>query len=262
MYDATKRKSNGDIATNSGIIDSLNVGNANIYGRVSTGPGGSIAVGDNGSVGDAAWHAAGSLGIQPGRSRDDMNISFPPVEAPFTVGLPPVGATVNGTNYSYVLTSGDYSLSSIRLSNAGNNRILVTGDARLYVDGDISITGRDAGIFIGPNASLKVYAAGASTSIGGIGVVNESGVAENYQYYGLPSNKSVSFSGNAAYVGTIYAPDADLILGGGGNNTYDFVGASVSNTVKMNGHFNFHYDEALANLNNVGKYLISSWDEI
>lgn len=115
---------------------------------------------------------------------------------------------------------------------------------------------------IDSSATLKLYGAGASTSIGGNGVANESGIAENFQYYGLSSNTSVSFSGNAAYAGTIYAPDADLSMGGGGNNTYDFVGASISKTVSMNGHFNFHYDEALRNMNSGGGFTIASWNEI
>ena len=78
----------------------------------------------------------------------------------------------------------------------------------------------------------------------------------------MPGNTRVGFNGNAAYIGTIYAPNADLSLGGGGNNTYDFIGASVSNTVSMNGHFNFHYDEALANMNGGGNYVITAWNEI
>jgi hypothetical protein len=107
-----------------------------------------------------------------------------------------------------------------------------------------------------------LYVAGASTSLGGSGVVNGTGSATNFSYYGLPSNTSVSFSGNAAFVGTIYAPNAALQLGGGGSNTFDFVGASVSNTVQMNGHFNFHYDELLGRQNNGASYYITSWNEI
>lgn len=57
QYDAAKRKDNGDVATNSGLVNSLSVGNANIYGKVSTGPGGSVSIGNNGAVGDASWHA-------------------------------------------------------------------------------------------------------------------------------------------------------------------------------------------------------------
>lgn len=47
-----------------------------------------------------------------------------------------------------------------------------------------------------------------------------------------------------------------------GNDIIDFIGASVSKTVRMNGHFNFHYDEALGNLGMGRGYIIDSWNEI
>ncbi|HAV61175.1 MAG TPA: hypothetical protein DCY13_02280, partial [Verrucomicrobiales bacterium] len=103
LYTAARRKDNGDVATNSGLVNSLSVGNADIRGRVSTGPGGSVSIGASGAVGNAAWHAAGNNGIQPGYATDDMNVNFPDVVAPFTIGLPPAPGIVGGTNYNYVL---------------------------------------------------------------------------------------------------------------------------------------------------------------
>jgi len=40
-------------------------------------------------------------------------------------------------------------------------------------------------------------------------------------------------------------PGAYFKLGGGGNNTYDFVGAAVVGSMKLNGYFHFHYDESV-----------------
>ena len=54
----------GDIASNSSIVGIVNVGSARIYGRASTGPGGTVAVG-GGGVGSHAWQAS-HKGIQPG----------------------------------------------------------------------------------------------------------------------------------------------------------------------------------------------------
>ena len=54
-YDPAKAKDGGDVATNSRLIDSLDVWNADIYGHVSTGPGGTVVIGPNGAVGDKAW---------------------------------------------------------------------------------------------------------------------------------------------------------------------------------------------------------------
>jgi hypothetical protein len=258
-YDAAKNKDGGDIATNSSVVDSLNVWNAEIYGKASTGPGGNIKIGVNGAVGGKAWHAAGNTGIQPGWSTDDMNVYFPDAKAPFSGGaLTPLAETISGSNYEHVLYTGNYQLPSINYS--GGNKMLVRGDATLLVTGDISMTGLSQ-IIIATNASLRLYVSGAVARIGGNGILNNSGKALNFSYVGLNSNKQVNMEGNAAFVGTIYAPQAALSLGGGGSTTYDFVGASVSNSVKMNGHYNFHYDESLKIWGPRRGYTIISWSE-
>ena len=51
-------------------------------------------------------------------------------------------------------------------------------------------------------------------------------------------------------------------MNGGGSANNDFMGALLVNSVVMNGHFNFHYDEALARDPTWGRLLITSWDEI
>jgi hypothetical protein len=264
-YDSSKTKDNGDVATNSGLVNSVSVGNANIKGHVSTGPGGTIAVGHNGSVGDAAWVNGGNTGIEPGWSSDDMNVSFPDVEAPFSGGYSVPGpGIVNGTNYDYVLTSGNYELGSLGMS--GSDTLLVTGNAVLYVTGDVSLAGQ-AQIQIATNASLSMYVGTANTnattsvSLGGNGIGNNSGITTNFFFYGLPSTTSLSLSGNAAFTGAIYAPQANFTLGGGGSDTYDFAGASVTATATLNGHYNFHYDENLARVGPARGYVVNSWNE-
>ncbi|MBI4659260.1 MAG: hypothetical protein HY735_10500 [Verrucomicrobia bacterium] len=259
-YDPAKSKDNGDVATNSSLIDSLDVWNAEIYGKASTGPGGTVLVGPNGSVGSAAWHQSGNKGIEPGWANDDMNVSFPDVQPPFAGGAStPIGGTSGGTNYIYILTNGNWELASLSLS--GQNKVLVLGQAVLYVTGNISLSGQSY-IYVSTNSSLRLYVGGPTASIGGSGVMNTPGNATNFYYYGLPGNTSLSFSGNAAFTGAIYAPNAAFSLGGGGSTTYDFVGASVTSSVQMNGHFNFHYDENLGKNGPRRGFTIMSWNEI
>jgi len=50
--------------------------------------------------------------------------------------------------------------------------------------------------------------------------------------------------------------------GTGGNNTIDFIGASITKTARMNGHFNFHYDEALRVIGPFRGFIVSSWLEV
>ena len=98
------------------------------------------------------------------------------------------------------------------------------------------------------------------------GVVNMVGSssAATFQYYGLPSNNSVTWNGNNGYRGTVYAPQADFYLKGGGNPAfpYDYMGACVVNQVFMNGHFKFHFDEALKRKPPVATYIAGSWREL
>lgn len=259
-YDPAKTKDNGDVATNSGLVNSVSVGNANIKGTVSTGPGGSVSIGSNGAVGSAAWHAAGNSGAEPGYLTDDMNVSFPDVTVPFVGGyFTPSSGTVGGTNYTYVLSTGNYQMSSLSMS--GKKNMIVTGDAVLFVTGNVSMSGK-AYIAIDSGASLNMYVGGSSASLGGNGVINHNGNAQDFFYWGLNGNTSLSMSGNGEFTGVIYAPYADLSLSGGGSGDNDFIGASVTKTVTMNGHFKFHYDEELGRIGPSRGFVVIAWNEI
>jgi len=468
-YDPAKRKDGGDVATNSGQRDIFNAGNANIRGRVASGPGGNVVTGPNSSIGSMGWVNSGTPGIEPGYFTDDMNMSFPDVTPPFTSGIsprsgivtnyaytysttivstatlpipvppgtvtnfstitsskhpgwgvgsittnvsvitttnypddfegrvltniaymyftntypspapspivytnsvtvtnyPPVPSpapigtvyvlsfttsacpssvsgynksnanpppdwgvpapgtylgpvtkafynggsekywyvtysnivyyyypvtryafavmaytytattytysgpaisydvptvvtnvsVVGSTSYNYVLDDGDYVIGSL------SGTVYVRGKARLLVTDSINITGQ-GGITIGPNGSLELYMAGTSAKIAGKGVVNQTGNASRFLYYGLPTHTDLSISGNGEFAGAIYAPNAAFTLNGGGSNTEDFIGASVTASVRMNGHFNFHYDENLSRIGPRSRYLVTSWNEV
>lgn len=254
QYDAAKAKDNGDVATNSGLVDSLDVGNANIWGHVATGPGGSVSIGANGAVGSRDWQMGGKTGIEPGFATDDMNMSFPEVKVPFDSNYRvPSGTPLTITSSGNWRILGDLTQSLVVQSNV---------QAIVYVTGDVKLSGSNDKIEIQPGASLRFYVGGETAAITGQGVVNLAGNATNFYYFGLPSNKKLALSGNSAFIGGIYAPDAAFALGGGGKDAMDFIGASVSSTVKMNGHFNFHYDENLGRVGPDRRYVLKSWNEI
>ncbi|MBI2948407.1 MAG: hypothetical protein HYY23_12250 [Verrucomicrobia bacterium] len=259
QYDPAKRRDHGDIGSNGIIENSIeSSGSVKVYGRISTGPGGAVGFSGDVSVGSQPWVNEGNTGIQPGWSSDDMNVQFPNVELPFTGGaMSPGPGTVGLTNYSYVLTTGDWELSNLSLS--GQQKVVVAGDAILLVTGDVSMSGQSY-IYISTNSSFKLYV-GGSTSISGQGVANGTGKAINFNYYGLPSNQAVNFSGNSGFIGTIYAPNAEFKLSGGGSDSVDFVGASITGQVTMSGHYNFHFDESLLKGPTRG-FAIVSWNEL
>lgn len=264
VYDSGSAGDEGDVATNMRIIDSLNAGNAKIRGHASTGPGGTVGLGPLGSIGSDAWVSGSNKGIQPGYANDDMNVLLDSVEEP-DIGwfsLPSFGGhgtNINGITYDHVLlTSGDYKASTLK----GSVYIGPGVDARILITGDVRMTASDQ-IYLDEAAEgLTIYMAGSQFNLGGNGVVNETGLAANFQYIGLETNTKLTFQGNADFIGAIYAPNADFVLGGGGRTVYDFIGASVTRTVTMNGSYNFHYDEDLANVGPSRGFIPTRWGEV
>jgi hypothetical protein len=271
-YNPATAGSNGDIVTLSTAPGSIVIGNGKIQGTVHTPPGGiegvTATIGANGSVGDAGWVDGGSTGFQSGHFKDDFiqsdfpDVTLPNVPAWFT---PAGGVAPDGLFYDNLLPSGNYKLSALTGSVyvGGSNTVL-------YVTDNINISGGSAKkgaaapqIHIAPGASLTLYMGGATTSISGSGLVNDSGLAKNFQYYGLPSNTAINITGNGAFYGTIYAPQANFNLKGSGKTSIDdFTGASITKTTTMTGNFNFHYDESLIFLTTLSGYDAISWDEL
>jgi hypothetical protein len=260
---------NGDIVSLTTNANSVIIGNGKIQGSVRTPPGGiqgvTATVGSNGSVGDSAWISGGSTGFESGHFRDDFTLAdFPDATLPnVTAWWTPKGGTApDGLQYSYLLGpnvgGNNYTVSSL-----SGSVYVSASNTVLYVTSSISLTKKGDEIHIGPGASLTLYMAGATTTISGNGVVNDTALASTFAYYGLPSNTSISLKGNGAFYGTIYAPEADFTLNGSGKtSTDDFTGASITKTTTMTGNFNFHYDESLSQLTTLGGYDPTSWTEL
>jgi hypothetical protein len=206
-----------------------------------------------------AWHQGGNSGVEPGWFADDMNVEIPDVEVPFTSGyFTPASGNIDGTNYVYVLGSGNYKLSQFVLTTT--QKVLVTGNAVLHVTDKMGMSGNSQ-IVIAPGASLHLYNGAAFGSISGDGVANQTGSAANFIYYGLPTNTKLAMSGNSAFIGVIYAPNADFTMSGGSDSSLvSYTGASVTKTVTMSGGRAFHYDESLALL--FMEFVVTAWNEI
>jgi hypothetical protein len=256
LYYAPWRKANGDVAATEGMI---NVQNANIMGTLYTAPEWSYTIGAGGTVGDLGWVLGGSLGVEPGHYKNDFNMNFPDVLPPYPTGLPPMGMAINGTNYTWVLGNANYMYSDPKgISFKTGDSILVVGKATVYVTGDFSMQGGSS-IIIAKGATLTLYVGGANTTVA---TLNNQGNCANFNYFGLPSNTSITLAGNSEFLGSIYAPEANLDMSGGGNDTLDYQGACVINTLGMNGHFNLHFDENLKRKGPVRGYQVISWREL
>jgi len=249
----SKTKANGDICTDSTLTDTLNIGNANIKGSVKTGPGiNTIEIGANGSVGDRAWVEGGNLGIQTGHSATDFNVLFPDVVLPDTTWLTPVSGNYNvdGTNYQYAFLqpgNWDYNLPA-NPPFKDNVYVGTNVNLRLKINFDINTSKIIFRLANSTNTFLQIFTDHNFSLSGQANIDNPSGHAQQFYLYGLPTCTSITLGGNGAFYGGIYAPEAAFNLSGGGSDALDFIGSSVTKTVVLNGHYNFHYDENLRSI--------------
>jgi hypothetical protein len=256
MYNAATRKAGGDIADLNGNV---NIQNGSIYGHLKLGPTATYTL-NSGTVGDLNWAGPG---IEPGWLSTDFNIEPADVMAPYNTGFSVPVNNGNQTN-TYPLTSGNYYVNGDFVMSQ-NETMNVNGVVNMYVTGNFNMKSQNAcTINVAPGSSLTLYVGtpnGPAVS-SSLTVVNVTGNAANFSYFGLPSNTSVTWGGNNQYVGTVYAPEADFSCGGGGNNTYDYQGACLVNTISMNGKFNFHFDENLKRSGPMSGYAAISWSEL
>jgi hypothetical protein len=253
------RRDNGDIASNDTITNAVNVGNANVYGKVRTGPHGTVAHGPNGKVGSLAWHANNAnKGVQPGWFKDDMNMEFPDVVMPNVAwSSMPSGGTRDGTSYTYIFDSPGYYRSP---SGLISGKILVNAtNVYLRVDGGWKFSGQDM-MYIKPTANIIIYLNCTSAQITGQGILN-SNVASQCYIFGTSKLVDLDIGGNGECTAAIYAPYASVKLHGGGSSDNDFSGGLIARDFTFTGHYHLHADEALKRLGiNMG-YAVTSWNE-
>ena len=255
-YNPLLRDDEATVATTSTIDGAINIGNATVYGDVATGPGGDVAL-SGGSVGSTLFNAnpLNDGKIEGGHYADDVNVYIPDATLPTGFsGLPPQqNVIVNGVSYSYVLGNGDYFLNSLNLSGGG---VLVQGKARVHVAGQTSLSST-AHILLAPGATVEYYA-GGDINVSGRGWVNANGLAKDFNVYALNTCNSINYSGDAQFVGTIYAPRSDIKMSGGS----DAFGAMVGKSITFSGDMSFHYDESLKGDPRQGRFVAASWQEL
>jgi len=246
QYDPAKATDRATVATTSRTANALSVGNMSIYGSVGTGPGATVSVGPNGVVGSKlfALNPLNGGRIEPGHFQDDIRVvlprptlpnNFAPIPLPQNWLYPPAPG---GTNYRYaILSDGDYRfLGNLSLGIA--EKMLINAKARLQVLGNTTVSSSGY-ILLGPSASIEWYAMG-SVNIGGGGFINESGRATNFSIF-VFSASPVTYSGQAPFHGTIYAPLSPVTLSG----TSDAIGAIVCTNFTLTGTMGLHFDESL-----------------
>jgi hypothetical protein len=253
-YDLDKVKGNCVLITNSSFQDGFSTGNLDLMGYLGAPQIESVDIGPNSSVGSVAFVQGGNIGIESGHFRttffDDVYMSgsragqklipeslWDAVIPPFTSGTIPLGGTVDGVNYNYILDDGDYVVSSL------SGKVLVRGNARLYVPSSFSITGNNW-IRILESGKITMYSSAAQVYIGGVGIVNDTKDSRKCVLYGCSGITSIKFSilDDPLYFGIVAGP-ASIQIETGGASAVDFRGWILGATVKINGKIGFHFDE-------------------
>lgn len=246
-WDPSKISTNGTIASMGGVVS---VGNANINGEVLLGATASDTIKNNGFI---------SGGVE-----NDFNFDFPNVVLPQTSWIN-AGAsfnpqTIDGVYYQYVFTAStnaDYLINNLN----GNIYVNTNSHIRIQLTG---VNNPDQVRVAGPGSnagSLALYVNGPSFTLTGHDTV-DGGIAGNLSVFGTTNCLNVVLSGNASFTGTIYAPQANVSLGGGGAGPYDFVGSIIANNFSINGGFRFHFDEALLRNGPTRGYAANGWQEL
>jgi Tfp pilus assembly protein PilX len=259
-YDPAKHNQNGSLATTeSNVVAEVFVnGTVQIYGKVFTGPGDTLKINGNVSIGSTNW--VPTPGVQAGWTNNDLNVAVPPAPPPPSSGFAwpsKTSNTVNGTNYanSYLLDGKTY-LNNTELKLKSSDCIIVQGSNCVYLAAGFSMVANTF-IYITTNSSLTIFS-GGPVDMAGQGLMNGSGYATNLTLIGTPTCTSIKYTGGSDFSGTIYAPNADFKLGGGA----DLIGSVVANTVDIAGGSEVHYDESLKQPPTGACYYVCYWKEV
>ena len=261
-YSGSNRGSEIRVSTVSIETDAIDIGNANIFGYVAVGA--TLASGQTGSdVIDVGKNGTiSSYGeaqiVQEDRILTDYYASFPNRPAPSVSSgweFPNSGTiTTSGTYY----VDGDWSLGG----NSGALAIAPNTDVILVVTGEFNLTGK-ATLTLNTDATLKLFVEG-DVSIAGNGILNSSN-PENLEVIGTDTNEgeqTIKINGNGQLSATVYAPNANVELKGGGSSGRVY-GAVVAYDASLVGNSHFSFDEALADVNLGGTdYEVIQWLEM
>ncbi len=254
QYDPTKRQANAVVASlsNSGTA----VQATTIYGTVNTGPSGDMTLA--GSIGPTLDLSLRATTVSQAQSdgwlTDDFTSAIPDVTLPANLSSAYNLGTVSSAT---TIWSGNWQANSITSSDS-TKPIVIAGQVQLYVIGNFTTQGSGY-VQISPGASLQVYVGGNVTVSGG-GVVNQTGLAEDNQWYGLTSSTTWTVSGSGQWLGTVYAPEASVTFSGSSAT----IGAFVADNFTISGGSGVHYDQALSSAGGgaAGGYTVLTWQEL
>lgn len=242
QYDPSKAGDLGDVACTDGITNSLPWGSALIYGHLFIASNSPVMLGTSGGVGTHAWLTS-NTGIEPGYELSGFSFNSPDTTPAYFSGVLPLGSyvTIGGATswYDHILVNGDYYAPNL----AG--KTIVLGAARLFLPNGLSMAGGDA-ITISPGSSLVLYSGGSTCTVGGSGISNQDSLARGFVVYCSPAVSNLTLNASGSFIGVVVAPNADAVINAAGNNVVNAFGALLVRSLRLNGNWDFHFDEGLS----------------
>ena len=218
---------------------------------------GDVVVGVGGDVDSVIKDLGATVDTKYAMSSD---VEFPPVSPP---SLPGLGTSIAvKTGEKTVGSGGDYPgvgrVAGIRLRNGTTLRVV--GDCTLYVTGDVDM-GQSSEITLEPGASLTIYLDGDWISDNNSSINNTPGKPTNFKLYGTgPLGQEIDLKAKSDFLGSIYAPNADLTIFSGG----DLFGSFTANNFELKNPARFYYDAALKEVDVTdegARFVVSRWYE-
>ena len=178
--------------------------------------------------------------------------------------LPDTGVDIIATGETVTLSPADNGqYGNITVVKGGTVGVLeISGDVVLYITGNIDL-GESCELVVKDNSSLTIYIDGDIHCRTNSAINAEYPPEEpsKFQIYGTAEvQQSFDIKAKNNWSGTIYAPNADVIL----YAKADFYGSVVSNSFELKAGGNYHYDEALrkVSIEDAGvRFLVKRWYE-
>jgi len=224
-----------------------------VSGNVMLGPG--VTVTGSGTVtgqtiGNLSYNFAMPIYPTAASVSQSYNLSSSiPATLPRTGATPDVAAT-DGKYYYFV---NGATIGAVTVT-AGANVVIVGTSTNMV--GGLVINPTTAGV---PCGKVQIYMDGDMSP--GNSAVNPNSWAGALEVY-TTSNGTCTISGNGAFYGSLFAPNAQLRGNGGGNNSQDLCGSFVVGSVTSNGHMCFHYDEGLGSPASPKAWSLALWTEM
>jgi len=158
--------------------------------------------------------------------------------------------------------NGQYSDITLKSGDSPGILRVEGGNVVLHITGDIQL-GQSCQIVIADGSTLTLYVDGNihCRESSGINTENPTKEASILQIYGTSDGaQSFELKANGQFTGAVYAPNADVDLYAGG----DVYGAVVGDSFEFKAGGNYHYDEALRQVDkdDAGvRYVVRRWEE-